>query len=203
MKKYILSLVILLAASNSFSENLGNKIKTNVPVNIESDSLIYDTKAGAAVFSGNVKVTQDDMAISAEKMNVYSDEKSTKKTKDTGAVNTNFKRIEAFGNVSFSGKNISGKSQEAIYEIFGEVLTLKGSVYLNQNGNELYGEKFVYNMKTGKYDVYSTKNEIGTTTQSLNSEIKDAPKGRVRLVLTPEKTDLVRKKGEQEIKTKE
>lgn len=201
------ALAILACSSSAYTEVIAADMKSNSksPVNIESDSLVYESKQGSATFTGHVIVTQDDMKITADKMKVFSDPvKGDIKSDETAGekadgepakqqMNTNFKRIEAYGNVDFAGKDIIGKSDEGIYEVDKEILTLKGNVYINQKGNELYGERFVYNTKTSMYNVYNSKNATG-------SGVSGGDGKRVKLVIMPDKAKTLKLKGEKEIK---
>jgi lipopolysaccharide export system protein LptA len=175
MKKFLLAAALIAVSTNAYAVNPALTAQSKKPVNIESDSLVYESKSGAAIFTGNVKVVQEGMEITANQMKVFSDK--TKKTNEKAGVeneiDTDFKRIEAFGNVNFRNNESYGKANEAVFEIKEEVLTLMGDVYLNQKGNELFGEKFIYNLKTERYDVF---NSTGTGAQ----------KGRVKLILNQE-----------------
>lgn len=218
---FVSSAILIGGLQNAYAVEIAGKASKN-PVNIESDSLVYESKLGEATFTGNVIVTQDNMKITAQKMKVFSapvsEEKKAeaapeqipaaisdstlnggevKKPAQQQAVNTNFKRIEAYGNVDFTGKDITGKSDEGIYEVDKEILTLKGNVYINQKGNELYGERFVYNTKTNTYNVYNYKNAVGDTKTDGSTE---GAKKRVKLVIMPDKTQTIKTKGAEDIK---
>lgn len=191
MKKLFLLFVTIAIAGNAYAAKDEKVAKASkAPVNIESDSLVYESKTGAAIFTGNVRVLQEGLEITADKMKVFSDKKTTDSPKpnEESQVDTDFKRIEATGNVHFKGQDSYGNSDEAIFEIKEEILTLLGNVYLNQKGNELYGEKFIYNMKKERYDVY---NNAGEGKQS----------GRVKLILNQSSKGDIKKEGTKKFKS--
>lgn len=196
-KKYriIKALVILVAlVFSNASYAIGNLVQTNdsdKPVNIKADSLAVMNSDKYAVFKGNVIVTQGTMTIKADEMRVYSffDEKLKK---------NQFKRIECFGNVDFTSQAKKAKSDEAIYYVTDGVMELTKNVFLQDGGNTIQGQKFVYEIKSGRSSISnnplsSVKKAEDNLAQKMKNA-KDALKsnlgntGRVKAILVPGKT---------------
>lgn len=120
----------------------GLKLDSSLPVEIASDELRVDQAAGTAVFTGNVRVGQGEMRISANRVAV---EYGTENGDPTGRI----ARLRATGNVVLLSGGEAAEAQEAIYTIDSGNIVMTGGVVLTQGQNALSGERLVVDLETG------------------------------------------------------
>jgi lipopolysaccharide export system protein LptA len=90
----------------------GLKQDTSLPVEVTADSLAVNQETGQATFTGNVKVVQGDMAITAAEARV-------EYTPDGRGID----RVLFFGRVMFASPTDAAEADEAVYTIAsGEVV---------------------------------------------------------------------------------
>lgn len=159
------------------------KLDDNKPINIKSNSLAVLTDKKYAFFKGNVIVTQADITLKADEMHVFSyfDEKTKKNT---------FKRIECYGNVNFKSATKNANSQKAIYYVTEGLLELTKEVFLQDGQNTIQGERFIYEVKTGKTSINSNanssdKNNPEEDINQLKKGLLSNTGGRVKATLVP------------------
>lgn len=114
---------------------------SSLPVEIAADSLEIDQSSGAAVFTGNVKIGQGEMRLSASTVDVnYA-------SGDGGS--GEIERLHARGEVTLvSGQEVA-EAQEAVYTIDRGTIVMTGDVILTQGQNALSGERLDINLDDG------------------------------------------------------
>ncbi|MEL6519514.1 MAG: LptA/OstA family protein [Pseudomonadota bacterium] len=114
---------------------------SSLPIEMAAESLSIDQENGAAVFTGNVRIGQGDMRLSANVVDVnYSNG-------DAGS--GQIERLHAKGDVIFvSGEEVA-EAQEAIYTIGDGKLTMTGDVVLTQGRNAMSGGRLDINLDDG------------------------------------------------------
>jgi lipopolysaccharide export system protein LptA len=128
------------------------------PIEITSDELTLYQKEQKAVFHGKVKVTQDNMIMTANEMVIY----YIKGSNDASLNKNKVSLIEAIGNVEITTPNEHVKGEKGEYFMNKEILVLSGSVVLVQGGNVLTGSKFIYDKNKGEWKVTSEKSAQGS-----------------------------------------
>jgi len=137
------------------------------PIDITSDSLLVSPKVNTAIFSGNVNVIQGGMTITSDKVIVYyvgenkkpaskvvsssGDKPTPKSDTSVAAPSTALSKIVGQGDfvMNMPDKKVA-KADVGIYNVLKNRIILSGNVRLKQGGNTVSGEKFVYNVITGK-----------------------------------------------------
>jgi len=142
MKLLHLSLLAFaLAAPNA----LALSSDTEQPVYIDSDSQELDMKSSKVTFIGNVKLKQGSINITADKILVLQDSKTSE-----------IQSIEAFGDpATFSqltddGKTLNGESKELHYALSSDRLTMTNNAKLSQDGNTISGTVIKYEITSQK-----------------------------------------------------
>lgn len=143
-------LPLVLAAMLAFSAPLaaqdgagvalqgGLRQDTSAPVEVESDQLTVDQDAGTAVFTGNVRVRQGDMRITAAE--------ATLNYTDDGA---DVESIFMTGGVTMTNGTESAKGQEAVYTIASGEVVMTGDVLLTQGKSTINGSRLTVDLDTG------------------------------------------------------
>ncbi|HCR86532.1 MAG TPA: lipopolysaccharide transport periplasmic protein LptA [Alphaproteobacteria bacterium] len=180
---------MLFVVDNAIAEEKLLNSDSKQPVNIKSDSLAVVNSQKYAVFNGNVVVRQGDMTIASDEMRVYSyfDDKTKKNT---------FKRIECYGNVNFTSAVKKARADNAIYYVTEGVIELKNNVFLQDGDNEIQGQKFIYEVKSGKSSISNNSGSSGLRAEDNIAKKVDGLKknlapdaagniGRVKATLVP------------------
>lgn len=142
MFKRILFLMAMACAAPVAAQtniNLGGiSADPSAPVEVAADNLTVDQDTGTATFTGNVKIGQGDLRLSAGRVEVVYGA-------DTGEI----ARLMASGGVTFATATEAAEAQTADYDIAGGTLTLNGNVLLTQGGSAIAAEQMTVNLTTG------------------------------------------------------
>lgn len=142
MFKRILFLMAMACAAPVAAQtniNLGGiSADPSAPVEVAADNLTVDQDTGTATFTGNVKIGQGDLRLSAGRVEVVYGA-------DTGEI----ARLMASGGVTFATATEAAEAQTADYDIAGGTLTLNGNVLLTQGASAIAAEQMTVNLTTG------------------------------------------------------
>lgn len=116
----------------------GLKQDTTLPVEVGADQLTVNNADGTAVFTGNVKVSQGDMRLAADRVEVT-----------YGADGRSIQMMKAIGGVTISNLTDAAEAQEALYTIESGVVVLTGDVLLSQGQSAVSGQKLTWDLKSG------------------------------------------------------
>lgn len=111
---------------------------SDLPVEVNADSLSVDQANGSAVFTGNVRIAQGSMRLSAPEVQVYYNESSS-----------GISRLEAYGGVLLVDGPDAAEAKTAIYSVENSTVEMMGDVLLTQGNNTLQSQKMTVNLKTG------------------------------------------------------
>lgn len=143
-----LVLIVLTAALASVSAaqtniNLGAiNADPTAPVEITADSLSVDQDTGTAVFQGNVVIGQDELRLSAARVQVIYDDASGDIT-----------RLAASGGVTFVTSSEAAESQSADYDLLTGTLLLEGAVLVTQGNSAISGDRMRVDLETGSTQI--------------------------------------------------
>lgn len=126
-----------LAAQNTVNLT-GLRQDTSLPVEVAADRLAVDQANGQATFSGNVKVTQGEMTITAGEARVQY-------TADGKGID----KVFLTGRVLFASPTDAAEADEAVYSIASGEVVLTGDVLLTQGSTTISGARLVYDLDAG------------------------------------------------------
>lgn len=112
------------------------------PVEITADSLSVDQDTGTAVFQGNVVIGQDELRLSAARVQVIYDDASGDIT-----------RLAASGGVTFVTSSEAAESQSADYDLLTGTLLLEGAVLVTQGNSAISGDRMRVDLETGSTQI--------------------------------------------------
>lgn len=128
------------------------KQQTSSPIEITADMMVTESKARAAIFSGNVTATQDGTRLTADKLTIFY-------KSDNGAGSTSesdIERLEALGHVRILFDNKLAVSNQAVYIIEERKLVLEGPESKVVSGqNEITGSKITFYRDDGRVTLES------------------------------------------------
>ncbi|MBQ1204071.1 MAG: LptA/OstA family protein [Loktanella sp.] len=132
-------LVFASTASSQTNINLGGiAVDTAAQIEVTAESLSVDQDSGRAIFEGDVLILQDDLRISAARVEVVYD-----------AQTNQIARLVATGNVTFVTATDAAEAESADYDITTGLLTLSGDVLLTQGASAISAQNMVVNVTDG------------------------------------------------------
>ena len=113
---------------------------SNAPIDLTADRLEVQDRADRAMFSGNVRVRQDELTLDTSRLTVaYS---------SSGGVQ--IKRLDASGGVTVRSPSETARGSFGIYDLDRKLITLVGNVVLERQGSQLSGQRLVIDLDSGR-----------------------------------------------------
>ncbi|PAL22239.1 LptA/OstA family protein [Sphingopyxis sp. GW247-27LB] len=116
---------------------------SNAPVNMAADVIEVQDRADRVVVTGDVRVTQAGMTLTAQRMTIAY----------TRAGGTDINRLDASGGVTVTKGDETAKGNVAIYDLNRRLITMVGNVELRQGANRLSGGRMVIDLNSGRATV--------------------------------------------------
>jgi lipopolysaccharide export system protein LptA len=116
---------------------------SNAPVDFAANSIEVQDRADRVIISGNVRVTQAGMTLTAARMTVAY----------TRSGGTDVNRLDATGGVVVTKGDERASGNVAIYDLDKRLITMVGNVQLTQRGNNLRGGRMVIDLNSGRATV--------------------------------------------------
>lgn len=111
---------------------------SDLPVEVEAESLDVDQADGSALFSGGVTVAQGDMRLSADEVRIeYAEEGG------------DIEWLHATGGVTIVAGEDAAEASEATYAIGAGQIVMMGDVLLTQGPNALSGNRLTLDLESG------------------------------------------------------
>lgn len=165
MKKFLkISMIFILLTS--YLVDADEMIHSSKPIEIDSNSSSINLDIKLATFTGNVRVVQDDIQITADTMIANYNNSDNKISK-----------IEIHNNIVITKENQIIKGDEAIYDIFSNRIIMQGKVILIKDNNILKGNYLTYDLNKNEAHISSLGSKKAD--DSVNTG------GRVRAVFSP------------------
>jgi lipopolysaccharide export system protein LptA len=133
------------------------------PMNLaaeDGDAVLADD--GETRLSGNVLITQGTLKIEAASATITRADGAVKKVVFEGSPAS----LQQEGE---DGRPVRAQARQIEYDVPGEVVTLSGDVAVNQGGDDLRGQRIVYDLKN----------------ERLNASGEGAADGRIRMTIQP------------------
>ncbi|MGD8582945.1 MAG: lipopolysaccharide transport periplasmic protein LptA [Gammaproteobacteria bacterium] len=136
---------------------------TDAPVNIYADHMKYDIKTGISEYKGNVRVTQNTIELTGDKVTAVQKDKVLKNIKVTGSP-------AVYRQLSEDGSYINAQSMKMEYQADNNRLILSDKARLEQAGSVVESEQIIYD-----------------TIREVVIAGDDSANKRVNITITPEK----------------
>jgi lipopolysaccharide export system protein LptA len=114
------------------------KQDTTLPVEVTADQLVVNNADGMAVFTGNVRVVQGEMTLTAPEVQVK-----------YGPEQREIEELIASGGVTVTNLGDTATSRDAVYTIDSGVIIMTGDVVLTQGQSAMQGQKLSINLTDG------------------------------------------------------
>jgi lipopolysaccharide transport protein LptA len=129
---------------------------TQQPVHIQADKMLASPKNQFIIFQGNVKVTQENIQLNADTLDVYliSSVNTVNITKES------VQKINAKGHVRIHWKEYRIEADSAIYFPPKNQLVISGNMArLYQGKNNIAGSTIILDLTTDQIEISSKKGE--------------------------------------------
>jgi lipopolysaccharide export system protein LptA len=115
---------------------------THAPVDVTADRIEVQDKANRAIFSGNVKIVQNEMTLTAARVTViYS---------NAGGDSPQVQRMDASGNVYVVDPSETARGDFGVYDTQRRLITMLGNVTLTRGQNVVHGARLVMDLDSGR-----------------------------------------------------
>jgi lipopolysaccharide export system protein LptA len=155
------------------AQPVGPNVKNNEneEIRIIADKLFAEVDAGVIEFVGNVKATQAETVVTADRLKIIYNPDATKDQANS-LKSVSIEKIIASGHVKINYNNIIAETDEAEYTMKTKVLVLKGAQSkMTQEGHSITGTKFTLHRADGKITVESSeKKRVKAVFQSSEKE---------------------------------
>jgi lipopolysaccharide export system protein LptA len=136
---FVFTVIAVAAPLLAQALKVGN---TNAPVDVDADRIEVQDRADRAIFSGNVRVRQEGLALNAQRLTVAYNK--------VNGGSPQIDRLEAQGGVSVTRDADSAHGDVAIYDLNRRIITMIGGVELQQGGNTVHGGRLVIDLVSGR-----------------------------------------------------
>ncbi|MDV4144589.1 MULTISPECIES: lipopolysaccharide transport periplasmic protein LptA [Shimia] len=142
IKVFFISLALALPSATlaqGFEVAFGtSQENSDLPVEVNADSLSVDQENGTAIFRGNVRIKQGTMRMSAPEVHVFYNDS-----------NSGIARLEGFGGVLLVDGPDAAESKDAVYRVEDSIVVMTGDVLVTQGTNTLQSQRMTVNLETG------------------------------------------------------
>lgn len=144
MRALTLALPLLVAAAPSAMAQ--TRHDSSAPIDVDSDHAELDDRAHRATLSGNVRIRQAEMTLTAARATAILNGQVTNGSPE-------IVRLDASGGVTVTRPNQSARAQYGVYDVNRRVITMIGGVTLRQGGNNISGQRLTINLDTGRATI--------------------------------------------------
>jgi lipopolysaccharide export system protein LptA len=113
---------------------------SNAPIDVESDRIEVQDRADRAIFAGNVRVRQAQLALETARLTIAY----------TNTQGVEIDRLDAAGGVVVRSPSETARGQFGIYDLNRRLITLTGNVQLERGGSRIGGQRLVIDLESGR-----------------------------------------------------
>jgi len=137
------SLIALAAFAATGAAVAESRHDSSAPIDFAADHIELQDQANRAILSGNVRITQAEMTLTAARVTVAYTGKVTSGSPQAS-------RIDASGGVTVTRPDQKARGQYGVYDVNRRTVIMLGGVTLNQGANTVSGSRLTINLDTGK-----------------------------------------------------
>ena len=127
---------------------------SDAPVDVTADRIEVQDRADRAIFTGNVHVTQAELALDTARLTVaYSSGQGVQIRRLRAHEAELHQRLDAAGGVVVRSPSETARGEFGIYDLDRKLITLIGNVQLNRGDNQVMGSRLVIDLDSGRATV--------------------------------------------------
>lgn len=174
----LLSVFLLVATGSAVAQ----KRDSNAPIDFGSEHMELQDKQNRVILTGNVRITQAEMTLTAARMTVaYTGSALNGATPQAS-------RVDATGNVVVTRPGQIARAAYGIYDVNRRVVIMLGGVTLTQGPNTVSGSRLTINLDSGRA-VIDGSGTVSGGSKTGPGATTTAPSGRVTGRFTVPKRD--------------
>lgn len=116
------------------------------PIDFSSDRIELQDRANRVLLTGNVRIKQAEMTLTAARVTVTYTGEITNGSPQVS-------RLDGSGGVTVARPDQTARSQYAVYDLNRRVITMVGGVTLRQGSNNVSGGRLSINLDTGRATI--------------------------------------------------
>lgn len=151
-----------LALAASAPAHAQTRHDSSAPIDFAADHIELQDRANRVMLTGNVRITQAEMTLTAARMTVAYTGEITNGSPQVS-------RLDAAGGVTVTRPDQSARSQYAVYDLNRRVITMVGGVTLRQGANTVSGGRLSIDLDTGRATIDGS-GVGGSTTPGTQSQ---------------------------------
>lgn len=151
-----------LALAASAPAHAQTRHDSSAPIDFAADHIELQDRANRVMLTGNVRITQAEMTLTAARMTVAYTGEITNGSPQVS-------RLDAAGGVTVTRPDQSARSQYAVYDLNRRVITMVGGVTLRQGANTVSGGRLSIDLDTGRATIDGS-GVRGSTTPGTQSQ---------------------------------
>jgi len=149
-------IIVMIALMTGLYAEESPKIADDKKIRISSDSMMADSQSKFVEFVGNVKASQGDTVITADRLKIFYKEIKTEAKKELQGSNS-VDKVVAQGNVRVQLEDKTAETQEAVYTTSDRILVLTGEDSKLISGHDsITGSKITFYRDSGRVKVESS-----------------------------------------------
>lgn len=133
----LVSSLCAIATTAGAEQNPAPASNTNAPIHIYADYMKYEIQSGISQYKGNVRVTQNDIELTGDKVIAIQQDKILKNITVTGSPAT-------YRQLSDEGKYINAQSMQMEFRAEENRLILTDKARLEQAGSVMESDQIIY-----------------------------------------------------------
>lgn len=140
---------VVSARAQTLADGLsGFSQQSDDPIEIEADNLEVLDADRVAIFRGNVEVVQGAATLLTRELRVHYESGEDGAGGIGPTSNQGLRLLEAFGDVEIRSEDQYASGDEAQFDFISEIITLTGSVVLQQGDNLVRGQRLTVDLTT-------------------------------------------------------
>ena len=146
---------------------------------ISADHMHLNIKSGHSVYTGNVRISQGELALSGDKVTLEQNNNEIESITVTG-------KPARYNHVTEKGETIKAESEHMVYRASQNKLEMSINARLQQPGHQVSSQKIIYDTLK-KIIIAGGKTETSSNNASTESDTGSKENQRVNITLTPKK----------------
>lgn len=128
---------------------------STVTTNVTADKMVYDSTAQKVTFSGKVKVTHPDFALTSDRLQLFLSKQPQSGSREADRLNAGaVERIIAESKVRINlPEGRVATCSKATYTVDSETLLMEGTPILREGNNQIKGDKMIFYLRENRNEV--------------------------------------------------
>ncbi|MGJ8513705.1 lipopolysaccharide transport periplasmic protein LptA [Carnimonas bestiolae] len=175
----VLTAGALLGSVICAPQALAQASTSSQPINVSASTLSVDDRAGTATYTGAVHVTQGNLTLDSQRLDLYRDNKTGEASR-AKATGSSGKRAFIKQDATQTDPEMHGWASTITYLIPQRKMVMQGNAELHRGNDTFHGAYVEYYIDSRKVNANGGGNAKGDAQQSTSG-------GRVNMTITPKK----------------